>query len=185
MDLSNEQILQIIDFIVNEDNCDTGVFAKFISESNYWSIEGFSNLIKTTKRIFDLDSYDIDFLFHVYNDNYDLILKDNLNAENMVIPVRNNYTITTKCMYNKSGFEYYESEENIYSLKSIYWKYDNGSFYPNDGKLVDDAEGNYEMHEWEIEDSSINENVKESKEERLKKLLMMKEIVDRKIKELL
>jgi hypothetical protein len=34
MDLSNEQILQIIDFIVNEDNCDTGVFAKFIGESN-------------------------------------------------------------------------------------------------------------------------------------------------------
>ncbi len=30
-----------------------------------------------------------------------------------------------------------------------------------------------------------NENVKESKEERLKKLLMIKEIVDRKIKELL
>jgi hypothetical protein len=96
MDLSNEQILQIIDFIVNEDNCDTGVFAKFISESNYYSIEGFSNLIKTTKRIFDLDSYDIDFLFHVYNDNYDLILKDNLNAENMVIPVKKNYNITTK-----------------------------------------------------------------------------------------
>ena len=41
------------------------------------------------------------------------------------------------------------------------------------------------MHEWEIEDSSINENVKESKEERLKKLLIMKEIVYRKIKELL
>jgi hypothetical protein len=185
MDLSNEQILQIIDFIVNEDDCDTGVFAKFISESNYYSIEGFSNLIKTTKRIFNLDRYDIDFLFHVYNDNYDLILKDNLNAENMVIPVRNNYTITTKCMYNKSGFEYYESEENIYSLKSIYWKYDNGSFYPNDGKLVDDDSSDYEMQEWEIYDSSIKNNVKESKEERLKKLLMMKEIVDRKIKELL
>jgi hypothetical protein len=88
-------------------------------------------------------------------------------------------------MYSKSGFEYYEYNENIYSLKSIYWKYENGSFYPNDGKLVDEAEGNYEMHEWEIEDSSINENVKESKEERLKKLLMIKEIVDRKIKELL
>jgi hypothetical protein len=88
-------------------------------------------------------------------------------------------------MYNKSGFEYYESEENIYSLKSIYWKYDNGSFYPNDGKLVDDDSSDYEMLEWEIYDSSIKNNVKESKEERLKKLLMMKEIVDRKIKELL
>jgi hypothetical protein len=41
------------------------------------------------------------------------------------------------------------------------------------------------MQEWEIYDSSIKNNVKESKEERLKKLLMMKEIVDRKIKELL
>ena len=185
MDLSNEQILQIIDFIVNEDNCDTGVFAKFISESNYYSIDEFSNLIKTTKRIFNLDRYDIDFLFHVYNDNYDLILKDNLNAENMVIPVKKNYDVTTKCMYNKSGFEYYESEEYIYSLKSIYWKYDNGSFYPKDGKLVDDDSSDYEMQEWEIYDSSIKNNVKESKEERLKKLLMMKEIVDRKIKELL
>jgi hypothetical protein len=41
------------------------------------------------------------------------------------------------------------------------------------------------MQEWEIYDSSIKYNVKESKEERLKKLLMMKEIVDKKIKELL
>ncbi len=185
MDLSKEQILQIIDFIVNEDDCDTGVFAKYINESNYWGIYEFSNRIKTTKKIFNLDEYDIDFLFHVYSNNYDLILKDNLTAENMVIPVKKNYDITTKCMYSKSGFEYYEYNENIYSLKSIYWKYENGSFYPNDGKLVDEAEGNYEMHEWEIEDSSINENVKESKEERLKKLFMIKEIVDRKIKELL
>ena len=185
MDLSKEQILQIIEFIVNEDDCDTGVFAKYINESNYWGIYEFSNQIKTTKKIFDLDEYDIDFLFHVYSDNYDLILKDNLTVENMVIPVKKNYDITTKCMYSKSGFEYYEYNENIYSLKSIYWKYENGSFYPNDGKLVDEDEGNYEMHEWEIEDSSINENVKESKEERLKKLLMIKEIVDKKIKELL
>ena len=185
MDLSKEQILQIIEFIVNEDDCDTGVFAKYINESNYWGIYEFSNLIKTTKRIFNLDEYDIDFLFHVYNDNYDLILKDDLTAENMVIPVKKNYDITTKCMYSKSGFEYYAYKENIYSLKSIYWKYENGSFYPNEGKLVDDDEGNYEMHEWEIVDSSISDNVKETKEEKLKKLFMMKEIVDRKIKELL
>ena len=52
MDLSKEQILQIIEFIVNEDDCDTGVFAKYINESNYWGIYEFSNLIKTTKRIF-------------------------------------------------------------------------------------------------------------------------------------
>jgi len=160
-------------------------FYKLLTLLNYWGIYEFSNRIKTTKKIFDLDEYDIDFLFHVYSNNYDLILKDNLTAENMVIPVKKNYDITTKCMYSKSGFEYYEYNENIYSLKSIYWKYENGSFYPNDGKLVDEAEGNYEMHEWEIEDSSINENVKESKEERLKKLFMIKEIVDRKIKELL
>ncbi len=49
MDLSKEQILQIIDFIVNEDDCDTGVFVKYINESNYWGIYEFSNRIKTTK----------------------------------------------------------------------------------------------------------------------------------------
>lgn len=184
MDLSKEQILQIIDFIVNED-CDTGVFAKFTNESNYWGIYEFSNRIKTTKKIFNLDEYDIDFLFHVYNDNYDLILKDKLTAENMVIPVKKNYDFTTKCLYSKSGFEYYAYQKNIYSIKSIYWEYENGDFYPNDGKLVDDDSNNYEMHEWDIDDYSINKNVKESKEERLKKLLMMKEIVDKKIKELL
>jgi hypothetical protein len=45
----------------------------------------------------------------------------------------------------------------------------------------------YEMLEWEIEDFNVlsGDDVKESKEDRLKKLLMMKEIVDRKIKELL
>ena len=88
-------------------------------------------------------------------------------------------------MYSKSGFEYYSYKKNIYSIKSIYWEYDQGDFYPNDGKLVDEDEGNYEMHEWEIWDSSIDDNVKESKEERLKKLIAIKEIVDKKIKELL
>jgi len=185
MDLSKEQILQIIDFIVNEDGCDTGVFAQFMPESNMWGIEEFEKRIPTSKKIFNLDEYDVDFLFHVYNNNYDLILKDELTAQNMVIPVKKNYDITTKCTYSKSGFEYYAYEKNIYSLKSIYWEYNHGDFYPNDGKLVQDDDINYEMFEWEIDDASINENIQESKEERLKKLLIMKEIVDRKIKELL
>jgi ligand-binding SRPBCC domain-containing protein len=150
-----------------------------------WGIEEFEKRISTSKKIFNLDEYDVDFLFHVYNNNYDLILKDKLTAQNMVIPVKKNYDITTKCTYSKSGFEYYAYEKNIYSLKSIYWEYNHGDFYPNDGKLVQDDDINYEMFEWEIDDASINENIQESKEERLKKLLIMKEIVDRKIKELL
>lgn len=185
MDFSKEQILQIIDFIINEDDLTPDKFVKYENEFNHWSIEGFAKNIKTSVRVFDLDSENIDFIFHCYLENYKKILDDSLDVNNLIIPVKKNYDITTKCMYSKSGFEYYEYQKNIYSIKSVYWEYELGDFYPNDGKLIDEDEGNYEMHEWEIWDSSIDKNVKESKEERLKKLLIMKEIVDKKIKELL
>lgn len=185
MDFSKEQIIQIIDFIISEDDLTPDKFVKYGNESNVWAIEYFSNNITTSVKVFNLDSDDVDFIFHFYLENYKKILDNSLTVENMVIPVKKNYDLTTKCMYSKSGFEYYSYKKNIYSIKSIYWEYDQGDFYPNDGKLVDEDEGNYEMHEWEIWDSSIDDNVKESKEERLKKLIAIKEIVDKKIKELL
>jgi hypothetical protein len=186
MDLSKDQIIQIIEFIIDEDGVTPDMFSKHLNQSNVWAIEGFSKSIKTSIRVFDLSSDNIDFIFHCYSENYDTILKQNLNLDNLIIPEKKNYDFTTRCMYSKSGFEYYAYKKNIYSLKSIYWEYDQGDFYPNEGKLVDEDEsGSYEMHEWEIWDSSIDNNVKESKEERLKKLIAIKEIVDKKIKELL
>jgi len=50
MDLSKEQILQIIEFIVNEDDCDTGVFVKYINESNYWEFMNFPTELKQLKK---------------------------------------------------------------------------------------------------------------------------------------
>jgi hypothetical protein len=187
MDLSKEQILQIIEFIIDDDDLSPDKFLRFASESNHWGIDGFKKNIRTTIRVFNLDDDDIDFIYHVYYDNNDLLLKDNLTVDNMVIPIKKNYQFTTKCLVSKSGFEYYEYNQKLYSEKSIYWLYDQGDFYPNDGKLVDEDESMYEMLEWEIEDFNVlsGNNVKESKEDRLKKLLMMKEIVDRKIKELI
>jgi hypothetical protein len=100
---------------------------------------------------------------------------------------KKDYEFTTKCLVSTSGFEYYEYNRKLYSEKSIYWLYEQGDFYPNDGKLVDEDESMYEMLEWGIDEFKVlsGNDVKESKEDRLKKLLMMKEIVDRKIKELL
>ena len=186
MDFSKEQMLQIIEFIIEEDDCDTGLFTKFLSESNHWGIDGFKRQINTSIKIFNLDDDDIDFFYHLYAENFDLILKDQLTVENMKIPVKQNYDFSTRCLVSKSGFEYYEYKRYVYSEKSIYWLWEQGDFYPNDGNLVDDDINNYEMHEWEIEGFQLStDNVKESKEQRLKKLLIMKEIVNKKIKELL
>ena len=56
MDFSKEQILQIIDFIINEDDLTPDKFVKYENEFNHWSIEGFAKNIKTSVRVFDLDS---------------------------------------------------------------------------------------------------------------------------------
>ena len=74
MDFSKEQMLQIIEFIIEEDDCDTGLFTKFLSQSNHWGIDGFKRQINTSIKIFNLDDDDIDFFYHLYAENFDLIL---------------------------------------------------------------------------------------------------------------
>lgn len=181
MNFSKEQILQIIDFIINEDNITTGMFALIIDNG----ISDFYEQIKTSRKIFNLTRSDVDFFYHFFEANYNLILKDNLTIDNMVVPVENEYTFYVSCDVVKYGKENYRYTENLYSEKSIIYNYENGTWDPNDGKLIDEDYDEYELNGWNITDIFISKNITETNEERLKKLLVIKEIVDKKIKELL
>jgi hypothetical protein len=190
MDLSKDNIISIIEFLIEEDGITPDVFEK-ISKHKRSSIEEFNKQIRTTRRVFDLYVSDVDFIFHLYLDNYDLIKSGNLTENNIKLPQEKNFNIVTECTFHKSGYEYYRYKEKLFSINSLWWLYDTGNFYPNDGELIDEEETHYEMDNWdlskfeEIKDLKESiENVSESREE-LKKLFMMKELVDKKIKELL
>lgn len=191
MDLSKDNIISIIEFLIEEDGITPDVFEK-ISKNKRMSIDDFNNNTKTTRRVFDLYESDIDFIFHVYLDNYNLIKSGNLTENNIKIPELKAFKIETECTFHKSGYEYYRYQKDLFSINSLWWHYDTGDWYPNDGELINEEDANYEMSDWniskfeEIKDLKESiENVSESREDKLKKLFMMKELVDKKIKELL
>lgn len=191
MDLSKDNIISIIEFLIEEDGITPDVFDK-ITKHKRSTIDEFNMDSKTTRRVFDLYEADVDFIFHVYLDNYDLIKSGNLTVDNIKIPQEKNFKIETECTFHKSGFEYYKYKKKLFSINSLWWYYDTGDFYPNDGELINEEYTDYEMSDWhiykfeEVKDLKESiENVSESREDKLKKLFMMKELVDKKIKELL
>lgn len=191
MDLSKDNIISIIEFLIEEDGITPDVFEK-ITKHIRSAIDEFNSSTKTTRRVFDLYESDVDFIFHVYLDNYNLIKSGNLTENNIKLPQEKNFKIETECTFHKSGFEYYRYKKKLFSINSLWWHYDTGYFYPNDGELINEEEAHYEMDDWviskfeEINDLKESiENVSESREDKLKKLFMMKELVDKKIKELL
>lgn len=191
MDLSKDNIISIIEFLIEEDGITPDVFDK-ITKHKRSAIDEFNMDSKTTRRVFDLYEADVDFIFHVYLDNYDLIKSGNLTVDNIKIPQEKNFKIETECTFHKSGFEYYKYKKKLFSINSLWWYYDTGDFYPNDGELINEEYTDYEMSDWhiykfeEVKDLKESiENVSESREDKLKKLFMMKELVDKKIKELL
>lgn len=191
MDLSKDNIISIIEFLIEEDGITPDVFDN-IAKHIRSAIDEFNSSTKTTRRVFDLYESDVDFIFHVYLDNYNLIKSGNLTENNIKLPQEKNFKIETECTFHKSGFEYYRYKKKLFSINSLWWHYDTGYFYPNDGELINEEEAHYEMDDWviskfeEINDLKESiENVSESREDKLKKLFMMKELVDKKIKELL
>lgn len=191
MDLSKDNIISIIEFLIEEDGITPDVFDN-IAKHIRSAIDEFNSSTKTTRRVFDLYESDVDFIFHVYLDNYNLIKSGNLTENNIKLPQEKNFKIETECTFHKSGFEYYRYKKKLFSINSLWWHYDTGYFYPNDGELINEEEAHYEMDDWAISKfEEINdlkesiENVSESREDKLKKLFMMKELVDKKIKELL
>jgi len=191
MDLSKDNIISIIEFLIEEDGITPDMFNK-ISKYERMSIDEFNNQIRTTRRVFDLYEADVDFIYHVYLDNYDLIKNGNLTENNIKIPELKAFKIETECTFHKSGYEYYRYQKELFSINSLWWHYDTGDFYPNDGEFINEEDAHYEINDWnifkfeEIKDLKESiENVSESREDKLKKLFMMKELVDKKIKELL
>jgi len=191
MDLSKDNIISIIEFLIEEDGITPDVFDN-ITKHIRSAIDEFNSSTKTTRRVFDLYESDVDFIFHVYLDNYNLIKSGNLTENNIKLPQEKNFKIETECTFHKSGFEYYRYKKKLFSINSLWWHYDTGDFYPNDGELINEEDAHYEMDDWAISKfEEINdlkesiENVSESREDKLKKLFMMKELVDKKIKELL
>ena len=191
MDLSKDNIISIIEFLIEEDGITPDVFDN-IAKHIRSAIDEFNSSTKTTRRVFDLYESDVDFIFHVYLDNYNLIKSGNLTENNIKLPQEKNFKIETECTFHKSGFEYYRYKKKLFSINSLWWNYDTGYFYPNDGELINEEDAHYEMDDWtitkfeEITDLKESiENVSESREDKLKKLFMMKELVDKKIKELL
>jgi hypothetical protein len=129
---------------------------------------------------------DVDFIFHVYVENFDLIEESELTPDNIQIPERVESVIETRCYVSKSGDENWEQTGDWYSEHSVWWDYYYGNFYPNEGNLIDDDYNRYDMDEWEVRRfKPLEKNTNESREQRLKKLFMLKELVDKKIKEIL
>lgn len=191
MDLSKDNIISIIEFLIEEDGITPDEFDK-LNRYERSAIDNFSNQTKTTRRVFDLYEADVDFIYHVYLDNYDLIKSGNLTEDNIKIPQEKTFKIETSCTVHRSGYEDYRYKKKLFSIKSLWWHYDTGDFYPNDGELINEEDAHYEMNDWhvskfeEVKDLKESvENVSESREDKLKKLFMMKELVDKKIKELL
>jgi len=183
--LDKEKIIDIIDFIITEDGCDPETFNEYMNDS-YNGIEEFFNKIRTSKKVFDMHHEDVDFIFHVYVDNFDLIEDGELTVDNIELPEPVDSVVQTRCFVSKSGDEIYQQRGNWYSEHSVWWDYYMGHFYPNDGDLLDSDYNRYEMDEWEISEfRTLEKNTNESKEQRLKKLFMLKELVDKKIKEIL
>lgn len=186
MDLSKDNIISIIEFLIEEDGITPDVFDN-IAKHIRSAIDEFNSSTKTTRRVFDLYESDVDFIFHVYLDNYNLIKSGNLTENNIKLPQEKNFKIETECTFHKSGFEYYRYKKKLFSINSLWWHYDTGYFYPNDGELINEEDAHYEMDDWviskfeEINDLKESiENVSESREDKLKKLFMMKELVDKK-----
>ena len=191
MDLSKSNIISIIEFLIDEDNITPSTFTS-ITKTNRDSIDNFNHLAKTTRKVFDLSEADIDFLFHTYLENFFLIEKNELSESNISIPTRKKFEIITECSVHTSGFEDYRYQKELFSINSLWWHYDTGDFYPNEGELINEDTADYELNDWNVSKfQQINnleesiKNVSESREDKLKKLFMMKELVDKKIKELL
>ena len=183
--LDKEKIIGIIDFIISEDGCDPETFNEYMNDTHN-GIEDFAQKIRTSKKVFNMGHDYVDFIFHVYVENFDLIEESELTPDNIQIPERVESVIETRCYVSKSGDENWEQTGDWYSEHSVWWDYYYGNFYPNEGNLIDDDYNRYDMDEWEVRRfKPLEKNTNESREQRLKKLFMLKELVDKKIKEIL
>jgi hypothetical protein len=188
MDLNKEQILQILEFFKEMNTITPEVFEGL---TGLKGMLNFHDIVSRDFKYFNLQKESekyADFFFHLYGLNLDKIKNDTLTVDNLQIPQLKPYsfdlvqyvTLLEKQIYT---FKKYDA----YSQNTIRWDYYMGVFDHTDGVFEDEQIIDMDVTDSELKNFKVNNSnsVKESKEDKLKKLFKMREIIDNKIKDLI
>jgi len=188
MNLNKEQILQILEFFKEMDTITPQVFEGLIGLKG---MIRFHDIISPDLKYFGLQNESekyADFFFHLYGLNLDKIKNNTLTVDNLQIPQLKPYSFDLVVNVNVNKAEIYTFKDyEAYSQNTIRWDYYSGVFDFIDGEFESEETYDSDVIDVNFENFEVDNSnsVKESKENKLKKLFKMREIIDNKIKDLI